>query len=197
MTVFDLVFLVAALTSIVGLLVAVAMAAIGRRSKALGLVRVLAVFVVGYLCVSVTVAFLRPQRVLAVESPWCFDDWCLAVESMTERRTDQQVLHTFNLRIFSRARRVTQRASGAWIYLIDAQGHRYASTPAPNEIPLDVLLAPEESRRTARTFAMPESVRPVGFITGHGGDYCGVMTALIIGNAGCLFGKPTMIGLSR
>jgi hypothetical protein len=195
--VFDLLFLVVALVSIVSLLAAAAMAAFGRRSKALRLAGRLAVFLAVYLGVSVTVAFLTPQRVRPVENPWCFDDWCFAVDRMSERRTDQQALYTFDLRIFSRAGRVSQRANGAWIYLIDAQGPRYAPTPAPNEIPLDVLLAPEEVRQTIRTFAMPAGVRPVGLITGHGGGYCGVMKLLIIGNAGCLFGKPSMIGLSR
>jgi Tfp pilus assembly protein FimT len=69
MTVFDLLFLVVALVSIVSLLAAAAMAAFGRRSKALRLAGRLAVFLAVYLGVSVTVAFLTPQRVRPVENP--------------------------------------------------------------------------------------------------------------------------------
>src|SRR5262249_23046755 len=43
-----------------------------------------------------------------------------------------------DLRISSRARRVTQRANGAWLFLFDASGHRYAPQPDPSAVPLDV-----------------------------------------------------------
>jgi hypothetical protein len=58
-----------------------------------------------------------------------------------------------------------------------------------------VLLGPGETRATTRHFVLPAGVRPVGLITGHGGSYCGAMDILVIGQAGCLFGRPTMIGL--
>ena len=195
MTIFDLLFLAVALSSIVSLLVVGVLALLGRRAKALRLVLALAVGLAIYLGASTIVAFVKPQRVMAVGDPWCFDDWCLAVERMSERPADQRALYSFDLRMFSRARRVSQRANGAWIYLMDAQGRRYAPMPDPTEVPLDVLLAPQEIRQTTRTFTMPTGTRPVGLVTGHPGGYCGPMKLLIIGNAGCLFGKPTMIGL--
>jgi hypothetical protein len=197
MTIFDLLFLLTALLTFVSMLVAGMLAITRRRAKALRLLRAVGIFILIYLVVSVAVAFFKPQRVLAIGNPWCFDDWCLAVDHMTERPAGQQVLYTFDLRIFSRARRVSQRAKGAWILVIDAQGRRYAPTHAANELPLDVLLAPLESRQTTRTFAVPLGAQPIGLTTGHGGGYCGLMNLLIIGNAGCLFGKPTMIGLSE
>src|SRR5262249_35143303 len=130
MTIFDLLFLLTALLSFVTLLAAATLAMIGRRAKALVLIRALGLFVMSYIVVSVIVAFLKPQQVLAIENPWCFDDWCLAVERMTEHPAGQQVLYTFDLRVFSRARRVSQSAKGAWIYVVDTQGRRYAPTPA-------------------------------------------------------------------
>ncbi len=196
MTILDLVFLLAALLSIVSLLTAAGLAIAGRRAPALRLAGILGVFVLGYLAIDATVAFLEPQQVLAVDKPWCFDDWCLAVEGVTRQSAGTQALYTVDLRLFSRAGRISQRARGAWIYLVDAQGRRYPPTAAPDEVPLDVLLGPLESRRTSRTFAMPGQVQPVGLVTGHGGGYCGVMSLVVIGQGGCLFGKPTMVGLS-
>jgi len=97
------------------------------------------------------------------------------------------------LRISSRARRVTQRASGAWLYLIDDRGHLYSPDPDPSAVPLDVLLQPGESVTTSRVFEIPSGVRRLGLVTGHGGPYCGTMDILIIGASGCLFKKPSMI----
>jgi len=97
------------------------------------------------------------------------------------------------LRIFSRAGRVSQRANEAWIYLIDDRGHLYSPDPDPSAVPLDVLLQPQESVTTSRVFNVPADAHRFGLITGHGGPYCGPMAWLIIGESGCLFGKPTMI----
>ena len=195
MTVFDLLFLAAALLFLITLVVAAILALFRKRRQAVRLIGALGLFAVTYFVVSVGVAFFTPQRVLAADRPWCFDDWCLAVNGMTDHHDGQQVLYTVDLRIFSRAHRIAQRARGAWVYLVDAAGRRYAPTPSANEVPLDVLLRPLESRSTTRTFAVPVGVRPIGLITGHGGGYCGVMNLLIIGNGGCLFGKPTMVAV--
>ncbi|MGH9522107.1 MAG: hypothetical protein ACRD3E_06215, partial [Terriglobales bacterium] len=59
--------------------------------------------------------------------------------------------------------------------------------------PLDALLAPGQSLAMRREFMVPPGTRVVGLITGHGGAYCGPMSFLIIGDSGCLFGKPPMV----
>jgi len=130
---------------------------------------------------------------MSIGDPWCFDDWCLTVVSVDRTPGPSQVSYNVELRISSRARRVAQRANGAWIYLIDEQGRRYSPDPAPSAVPLDVLLQPGESATTLRVFRVPPDARELGLITGHGGPFCGPMDLLIIGSGGCLFGKPTMI----
>jgi hypothetical protein len=194
MTLFDLLFLLAALGTVVSVVLAGALAISGRRGPAGRVLRAVGICVLVYLGLGIVMALLKPQQVLAVGDPWCFDDWCLAVDRVTESPADT---YTFDLRLMSRARRVSQRAHGAWIYVIDQEGRRYAPASEPHEVPLDVLLEPGETRQTTRTFMMPVGVRPIGLVTGHGGGYCGPMTLLIIGDAGCLFGKPTMIGLAH
>lgn len=193
MTTFDLLFLLAALASVVTLAAAAAFAVRGPRRRALKILRVYGICVLAYLTVGVATAFLKPQRVIRIRDPWCFDDWCLAVEEVSQTPSQQGISYRVALRIFSRAGRVAQRASGAWIYLIDDQGRRYAPDPDPSAVPLDLQLQPHESVTTSRTFHVSADVQGLGLLTGHGGSYCGPMAFLIIGESGCLFKKPTMI----
>ena len=193
MTVFDLLFILAFLISVVTIAVAAVSAARGRLSTALKILRLYCICAAGYLALAVAVAFLKPQRVMSIGDPWCFDDWCLMVEKVDRTAGPSQVAYNVELRIFSRARRVTQRANGAWIYLIDGRGRRYSPDPAPSAVPLDALLRPQESATTLRVFHVPPDAHELGLITGHGGPYCGPMDMLIIGSGGCLFRKPIMI----
>jgi len=192
-TILDLVFLLAVLCSAVVLIGVVVLAMRGRFRRA---GRVLGVYVIAaaaYVALGVIVSGIARQRVIAIGDPWCFDDWCLTAERVTRAPDGATALYHADLRIASRARRVTQRANGAWLFLIDASGRRYAPEPDSSAVPLDALLRPGESLATARVFRMPADARAVGLVTGHGGSYCGVMSFLVVGQSGCLFHKPTMI----
>jgi hypothetical protein len=195
MSIFDLLFLLTALASGVTLAAATVFGVRGLRRRALKILRVYGVCVVAYLTVGVATSFLKPQRVIPVRNPWCFDDWCLTVENVSRTPSQQGISYRVELRIFSRAGRVAQRASGAWIYLIDDQGRRYSPESDPSAVPLDILLQPQESVTTSRTFYVSSDVHELGLLTGHGGPYCGPMAFLIIGESGCLFKKPTIIRL--
>jgi len=87
---------------------------------------------------------------------------------------------------------MAQRAKGAWIYLIDDRGRRYAPERDLSAVPLDVVLQPGESVSTSRVHVPPD-VQRLGLITGHGGPYCSPMDILIVAAGGCLFGKPALI----
>jgi hypothetical protein len=189
MTVFDLLFLAAFAVSLIALAAAAFAAIRGRVARAFSILTIWLACAAVYLGTSVAVAFFAPQRVIAAGQPWCFDDWCLTVEKV--RHTN--AIYDVDLRISSRAKRVTQRAKGAWIYLRDQNDQRY--DPAPAQVPLDVLLQPGESVAATRSFRVPTSVRELGLVTGHGGPPCSVMSLVIIGNGGCLFHKQTMIRL--
>jgi hypothetical protein len=194
MSIFDLLFLLTVLASVITLAVVAVFAIRGQRSRALRILRLYVACAAGYLMAGIAVSFLKPQRVVPVGEPWCFDDWCLTAEKVSKTPgAGARISYQVGLRISSQARRVTQRARGAWLYLIDDRGHLYSPDPDPNAIPLDVLLRPGESVRTSRVFEIPPGVRTLGLVTGHGGPYCGPMDILIIGSAGCLFQKPAMI----
>ncbi len=192
MTIFDLVFLLALLTSAVTLVLAVIAAIRGKLAQLLRILRVWGVGAFLYCACGLAVAFFAPQRVIAIGDPWCFDDWCLTVQGVKSAPVDGAVSYRADLRISSEARRISQRALGAWIYLIDDAGRRYAPAPDPSVLPLDARLGPGESVTTSRTFKVPAGVAHLGLITGHGGPYCG-WGVLIIGSGGCLLNKPAMI----
>jgi hypothetical protein len=191
---FDLLFLLSALATVVMVVAAAICLLRGRHRRALGIFKILAVCVASYCALAVATDLLRPQRSIAAGEPWCFDDWCLQVESFTHASAGPTVRYTTQLRIFSTARGISQRAAGAWIYLIDKEGRRYPPNADPTATPLTVRLAPEQSISTSRSFDVAADVHILGLITGHGGRYCG-WGILIIGEGGCLFNRPTMIRL--
>jgi len=191
-SIFDLIFLLSVLISVVTPIFAAIAGIRGRRGGALRILCWWGTGVLIYLASALLVSFAAPQRVIAIGDPWCFDDWCLTVEGVKPAAAGDAVAYQVALRISSEARRVSQRAQGAWIYLIDDAGHRYAPDSDPSVVPLDVRLGPQESVATSRTFRVPGNVAHLGLITGHGGPYCR-MEVLIIGSGGCVFNKPAMI----
>lgn len=193
MSIFDLLFVLVFLATVATLVVAGVAALRGRGATALRILGVLGACIAAYVATGLFVSLLEPRRVIAAGDPWCFDDWCLAVEHVSRTPGASDVTYAVDLRVFSRARRVTQRALGAWIYLIDPHGHRYPPDADASGVPLDLRLGPNESVATSRVFHVPAGVRDLGLVTGHGGPYCGVMDILVIGAGGCVFRKPTMI----
>jgi hypothetical protein len=191
MTPFDLLFLASFLLSVITLVTAAVVAIRGRASRAFLILGVWLACAVLYLGTSVAVAYAAPQRAIAVGTPWCFDDWCLTVKDVKHADTNYNV----DLLISSEAKRVTQRANGAWIYLRDENDTHYQPSANPSDVPLDILLQPGESVAAQRSFKVPANAHELGLVTGHGGPPCGVMSLVVIGQGGCLFHKQTMIRL--
>jgi hypothetical protein len=177
-------------------LVGAAIAALlGRRTQAARALVIYAACVAVYIGVSVGAAYVRPQRVRATLEPWCFDDWCLQVRDVVSVPSPPNILYTVKFRIYSTARRVSQRVNGAWIYLIDERQTLYAPNADAAAIPLTVELAPLQSVETARVFEVPAGARTLGLITGHSAPYCSPLDIAIIGQATCLFGRPDLIAI--
>lgn len=193
MSIFDLLFLLVFLASVVTLVTVAVFAIRGRGARALKVVAAWGMCAVAYLAIGFAVSYAKPQEILRAGEPWCFDDWCLVVDQVSRTPAPPQVSYNIQFRIYSRAGRVTQRANGAWIYLIDERGHRYSPQANPSTVPLDVVLRPNESVAAPRVFQVPADVHTLGLITGHGGGYCGAMSILIIGGGGCWFNRPAMI----
>jgi hypothetical protein len=191
MTISDLLFLASFFVSVVALIASAYAAIRGRVPRAFTILGAWLACVVVYLGTSVAVAYAAPQRIIAAGDPWCFDDWCLTVTRVLHADANYNV----DLLISSEAKRVTQRANGAWIYLRDENDRHYEPFEDPGQIPLDVLLQPGQSVAAQRRFHVPAKVHELGLVTGHGGPPCGWMSLVIIGSGGCLFHKQTMIRL--
>ena len=195
MSIFDLIFILGFLASVVTLITAVVAMIRGRHATVVRILRIYGMWAASYFALDFAFAYLRPQRVIPMATPWCFDEWCLTVTRATHSVAGETQTYDVDLELFSQARRKAQRANGAWVYLIDDLGRRYAPESKLSDVPLNTLLQPGESIRASRSFTVPANVRGVGLVTGHGGPYCGAMSILIIGSAGCLFNKPTMVRL--
>jgi hypothetical protein len=194
MALFDLLFLVS-VVALAMMLVALAISILGgRRARVRKILNPFALYVAGYCALAVAVDFLKPQRIIAVGEPWCFDDWCLQVDSVTLASDGSRVRYMMRLRIFSTARGISQRAQGAWIYLMEKEGRLFPPETDSTNTPLTVRLAPEQSVNLSRNFEVPADAHILGLVTGHGGAFCG-WGVLIIGEGGCLFNRPTMIRL--
>ena len=193
MSIFDLFFLLAMVSTLAALLTAAGMAIRKRWARAGKIALGWLVGAILYVGVGLCVSYFRPQSLVRVGEPRCFDDWCMTIDKIEHTSISSQFSYQVHFRIFSRAARISQRAKGAWIYLIDENGRKYAPESDPAAVPLDVLLQPEQSIEATREFRVPSEARIAGVITGHGGDYCGAMSVLIMGDGGCWFNKPAMV----
>jgi hypothetical protein len=169
-TIFDLVFIALFLISIGTLAVAAIFAILGRRGRAIGILKGLVIVVAIYCGTVILVSLVAPRRVLTVGEPLCFDDWCITVEG-AERTASQSEGYMVRLRLSSRARRATQRENGVVVYLTDANGTRYDPVPDTSAPPLNVQLRPMESVLTTRTFKVPVAAHVAGLVIAHQGGF--------------------------
>ncbi len=190
MTLFDLLFIVLFLTSVVTLLTAAVAALRGRGRKALSILRTFGICLAIYLAIVVAVALASPQRVINIGEPHCFDDWCITVEHAEHHGAQLNV--TF--KVSSRALRVTQREKGVQVYLYGAGGRRIDPAPDPLAIPLDLRIGPGESFETLRTFTVPSDARDLGLVVAHEGSFC-FPACFIIGDDGNPLHKKTIVPL--
>jgi hypothetical protein len=165
-TLFDLLFIVLFLLSVVVLVSALVTALRGHPALALRRLRTLALATLAYMAIVAAVSLVMPRREVAVGENQCSDDWCIAVDD-ARQLTDSTVVP---FRLTSRARRVTQRERFVVVYLRDSAGRRYDPDPAPDQPPFDVSLAPGASVSTRRVFRVPRNTRGLGVIVTREGD---------------------------
>src|SRR6266545_1013271 len=169
MTIFDLIFILVFLTSVVTLIRILYLGLQKRRDKAWRLTKYVGLFLGIYLGIVLTVSLAMPQRTLKVGDQECYDDWCIAVEHAERSNAPTSAAYTVTLRLSSRARRVAQRENGVVVYLMDADGHRYDPVPDQSATPLNVLLQPQQSVVTTRVFTIPANVQVRGLAIVHEG----------------------------
>jgi hypothetical protein len=179
MTIFEPLFILLFLSTVVALLWAAAAALRGQGGRALKILRRLGLCAGVYFVVVALVAFATPQRVYHVGDSQCFDDWCITVVDAKRTPEGPSASWTVMLRLWSRARRVSQSEKGVVVYLTDTLKRRYDPIVDGSTIPLDTRLQPGQSVDAPRRFELPSDANGVGLIFTHEGGF--PIGAFIIG----------------
>ena len=187
MTIFEPLFLLCVLTAF-SLLVLAAVAALqGRHARALARLKWLAIGGAVYMIVVLAVAVGTPRRSYRVGDSQCFDDWCIAVTSATRGPGDSVAV---NLRLSSRAKRISQSEKGTVVYVVDAAGRRYDPEPDPRIVPLDTRLQPGQSVDAPRRFIVRADAGALGLVYTHAGGF--PIGFFIIGENDWIHGPPVV-----
>jgi len=192
-TIFDLLFILVFLATFAALAAAIFQAIRGHARKSLRVLNVSVVSLAVYFAICCTTTFLTPRRVLNLHEPQCFDDWCVSLENQIEMRDGPNVRHAAAIRIFSQAKRVSQRENGIAFYMEDDSGHRYATIPNVSDTPANVLLQPGESVTLSRGFEIPPGAHLAGFVVSHEGGF--PIQWFVIGEGQSLFHKEPITRL--
>ncbi len=169
MNLFDLLFIALFLTAVGTSLTAGWFAIRGQFGRAASILKRLFAGAAVYMTIVAAVSLVLPRRVMKIGEPLCFDDWCVAVTGVQQTPAGANVTYRANLRLSSRARRVSQREKNLAVYLTDEQGRRYDAVAADG--PFDVLLRPGDSADASRSFSVPAGVRGLGVVVAHGGGF--------------------------
>jgi hypothetical protein len=187
MTIFDLFFILIFLATIVALATALFQAIRGHAGKSLRVLSASAVSLAVYFVICCATTLLTPRRVLNLHEPQCFDDWCVLIENVIELRDDPVNRYQANIRIFSQAKRISQRENGIAFYMEDDHGNRYATTPNPSDTPTNAFLRPGESLTLSRGFEIPPNTHLAGIVVTHEGSF--PIQWFVIGEGQSLFHK--------
>src|SRR4051794_25709684 len=106
MMIFDLVFIVLFLTAVVVLTTALWRTVRGQFDRARRILFRLLMGAAAYMAIVIAVSAIMPRRSIPIGDTQCFDDWCI---SIADFKQEPDVAYTVNLRLSSRARRISQR----------------------------------------------------------------------------------------
>lgn len=206
MTISDLAF-IACLCGSVAVLVRVPYLHIrGRRRTATRLAVRWSVILVAYLALLVVISRTQAQRIVAMGSEQCFDDWCITVDSVAradairaERATGTWLLVTVRVSSHMRGRR--QSEPDAYGYLLDASGTRIEQSERGQAAltlaglagsPIGAFVEPNSSFVSRIAFDVPRGARGLGFVKERRARFPGIV---IIGDPTSLFHRRTVVPL--
>src|SRR5208282_4961813 len=99
MTIFEPLFILLFLSTVLTLLWALAVALRGQGGRALKILRRLGASAGAYSLVVLLVAFLTPQKIYHAGDSQCFDDWCITVVDAKRTAVGPSVSWTVRLRL--------------------------------------------------------------------------------------------------
>jgi hypothetical protein len=171
MGIFDLLFIVLFLATVVTLVTAAFCAVRGLGARAVAILRRLGICAAVYLGIVVLTSVFWPRTVLQVGERQCFDDWCIAVANVDRQAAGEHVAYRVTLRLSSTARRISQRENDLAVYLTDDRGRRYDPAPQNADVPLNVQLGPQQSVSATRVFEVPADAHEPGLVIAHEGGF--------------------------
>lgn len=167
----DLVFLVVFFAAVAALFAALWCAVRKEFGRARRMLFKLLVGGAVYMLVVIAASLLLPRQIVNIGDPQCFDDWCISVAGYKKLPEGNGARYRVDLQLSSRARRISQREKNMAVYLSDARGRRFDPVPGKSDVPLDVVLGPEESVVASRTFLVPGDAVEVGAVVTHEGGF--------------------------
>lgn len=168
--------------------------------------RRLTIVVAGYVVILLAVALVSPGEVRAMHTPWCFDDWCVAVDSVVTAPDIQgaRPKHEWRvawLTVSSTMRRARQAEPDAYVFLLDAAGNRHEASAAgeraldalsPGRHRLTDMLEPSSAISVAVAFDVSPSEGPYALSKSRRNRFPGMF---IVGDAESLLHRPTTVPL--
>jgi hypothetical protein len=190
MTIFEPLFILLFLATVVTLSTATVAALRGQQPRALRILRRLAIGTVFYFAVVLIVAAAAVPPLHRVGETICFDDWCFAVADAKQAPSGSAQRWNVTMRISNRAGRVTMGERYVVVYLTDSRHRRFDPDPASATVPLDSRMEPGHSLDITRTFDLPADAKDVSLVFTHEGGF--PIGSLIIGENE-LFHNATVI----
>jgi hypothetical protein len=125
----------------------------------------------GYMLCVIAVSLTGSRRVMQLQEPQCFDDWCVTIGRVHKEPAEQNTRYTVVFRLSSRALRVPQRERNVAVYLSDSLGRRFNPMPNASYVPFDVLLQPGQAINADRSFLIPNGAQHLGVVVRHEGGF--------------------------
>jgi hypothetical protein len=126
------------------------------------MLRALGMLLAGYAVIVISTSLVSPQRVVAIGSDQCSDDWCIAVTGVARADAGREATLTVTFRLSTRARRISQRERNVVAYLQRVDGQRIDALADPQAVPFDTLLAPGQTIVATRRFTVPAGIGIAG-----------------------------------
>jgi hypothetical protein len=168
---FEPLFLLLVLATLMSLAFMVVFAARGEFARASRVLRRLGIGAGVYFVIVIAVSIVTPQRVYRAGDIQCFDDWCISVVEAHWTGASPVEGYEVTLRLSNRARRVPMGEKGTVVYLIDAKGRRYDPLPSGTDVAFDTILQPGESIGATRRFAVPRDTPHLDLVYTHQGGF--------------------------
>lgn len=171
MTLFDLLFLLLFFAALATLFTVGWLALRKQFTRARVILRRLLLLTGVYMAIVIAVSLFSPRRILTGDGRQCFDDWCIAVTGVRHSSENNAAKYSIDLRLSSRARRVTQRENNLSVYLTGSRNERYAPITDSSATPFNIPLQPRQSVIVSRSFVVPAAAKAVGLVITHEGAF--------------------------